>query len=139
MPIFEYVCSDCEVQFEQLHVLRDDIEAYKDSHPCPSCSNPASRNRVSAFGFKFAGEVRGTSGVHGNSGVHDLDYPKLDKAVGRSSEKKWEKARELQGKISKVRKESGSQAVSIGSDGVPVSAPTSLMNNRERILKKAKE
>lgn len=139
MPTFEYSCHDCNVAFEELHILRDDIENYKDNYPCPSCGKNAERNRVSAFGFKFSGETRGTSGVHGNSGVHDLDYPKLDKAVGRSADKKWEKAREVQKEIASARLNSPTGAVSMGSNGVAHATPSSVLSSRETLLKKSKE
>lgn len=119
MPIFEYRCEVCPVDFEETLVLTSEVKQYSEAHPCPVCSQMAARLKVNTFAFKFAGGVTGTSGVHGNSGVHDLDYPNLDKCVGRSAEKKWEGIHERQAEINKVRKESGSNAITVGSDGVP--------------------
>ena len=114
MPTYEYVCEKCEVEFEELLLNKDDISKYFNEHPCPSCGEPA-RRVVSQFSFNFKGDVRGLSGVHGNSGVHDLDYPTLDKAVARSSEKRWAVHRERQESINKIRQETGTHAVSMGS------------------------
>ena len=95
---------------------RDDVATFSEAYPCPTCGNQAPKS-VSSFSFGFKGEVKGLSGVHGNSGVHDLDYPTLDKAVARSSEKRWEYNRERQEKINKVRREVGSHAVTSDADG----------------------
>jgi putative FmdB family regulatory protein len=116
MPIFEYICEECPVEFEELLLNKDDVDKYQDAHPCPSCGKPAPK-AVSAFSFGFKGGVRGLSGVHGNSGVHDLDYPTLDKAVARSSEKRWKHHNERQAEINRVRKEAGAYAVTTDTAG----------------------
>lgn len=72
-------------------------------------------------------------GTPGNSGSHDLDYPTLDKAVGRSSEKKWgiyNKRKEMR---DKVRKETGSPALTTSGNKV---APTSVdkLNLRQKAI-----
>jgi len=138
MPTFEYHCRPCQLSFDELHVLQDDVKKFADSYPCPSCKQDAERNRVSSFGFKFSGDVRGTSGVHGNSGVHDLDYPSLDKAVGRSSAKKWEKARETQKEMAAARVSSETGAVAQDSSGKFVGISKEKLTQRESILSKAK-
>jgi len=116
MPQYEYACEECEVEFSELLLNKADSEKYLSSHPCPVCSNPAAR-KMSSFSFGFKGSVRGLSGVHGNSGVHDLDYPSLDKAVARSSEAKWGNFRKQQLKTDKVRQETGSHALTEDSSG----------------------
>lgn len=89
MPSYEYECRVCSVVFDELHLSRSSAERHKDAFPCPKCGKDADRAFVTPSSFKFMGGVQGTSGVNGNSGVHDLDYPSLDKAVARSSEARW--------------------------------------------------
>lgn len=74
------------------------------------------------------------SGVHGNSGVHDLDYPSLDKAVARSSEKRWGVYSDRQSERDKVRKETGATALSSDSSGNPVPADPAIMGLRKKAL-----
>ena len=139
MPTYDYKCNDCEISFEELLLSRDEINQYKDSHPCPSCKNLSPRNYVTAFGFAFKGSVRGTSGVHGNSGVHDLDYPTLDKAVARSSEKKWDVIRERQDAINLVRRESNQNAVTLEASGKASATTSSDISNRDSAIKAFKK
>ncbi len=110
MPIFEYRC-ECGSEFEELLTQAEDVKEYAKWHPCSGCGGKAVRLGISITNFKFAGGVRGESGVHGNSGVHDLDYPTLDKAVGRSSEKKWTRINADRAERARIRKESGTNAL----------------------------
>ena len=116
MPSYEYACSDCGVEFEELLLNKEEISKYSESHPCPSCGQDSPKI-VSSFAFNFKGAVRGTSGVHGNSGVHDWDYPTLDKAVARSSEAKWAQHRVKQEEANKVRVSTGSMELTRDSKG----------------------
>ena len=111
MPIFEYRCEPCNAEFEEALTSQDDIKQYTASHPCPGCGQPAPRAGVSVTNFTFKGGVRGESGVHGQSGVHDLDYPVLDKAIGRSAAKRWDRINREQAQRNKVRIETGSSAI----------------------------
>lgn len=112
MPIFEYRCEPCNAEFEETLINQDDIKQYKDAYPCPGCGQLAPRAGVSLTNFNFKGGVRGESGVHGQSGSHDLDYPTLDKAVGRSAEKRWIRINKEQAERNKVRQETGASAIS---------------------------
>lgn len=134
MPIFEYFCDDCEIEFEELLLKKAEVEEFVDHYPCPQCHGRAERVKVAEFAFKFAGGVRGESGVHGNSGVHDLDYPSLDKTVGRSSEAKWNNINKRQAARSKARKELGTNSISTVGDKVEAVSEKTL-NERERGLK----
>jgi len=143
LPTFEYFCDDCDAEFEELLLKKEEIQEYFDHHPCPNCKNRAERIRVSSFSFKFAGNVNqgAGSGVHGNSGVHDLDYPVIDKAVGRSAETKWEGYNQRKAARDKVRKEAGTNAVSQAGDAI---APADAATIRDRgkalaLLDKAKK
>ena len=112
MPIFEYKCVPCNVEFEEALTNSDEIKEFESYYPCPSCGGKATRAGVSITNFTFKGGVRGESGVHGQSGVHDLDYPVLDKAIGRSSAKRWDRINREQAERDKVRKETGAVAIS---------------------------
>lgn len=79
MPRYAFECPACVLRFERN--LR--VENHPD-YPCPSCRKPAPLV-LSEFGFSFG---QG-SAAQANSGVHDLDYPSADKAVGRSAGKRW--------------------------------------------------
>lgn len=133
MPCFEYFCDECDTEFEEILTISTEIEEYFSWHPCPNCRERAERIRVAAVSFNFAGGVSGTSGVHGNSGVHDLDYPVLDKAVGRSSEKKWEVFRQKKAEQDRVRKQSGQVEISVSGNTV---APTdaSTIESRKKAM-----
>jgi putative FmdB family regulatory protein len=51
MPIFEFVCKDCELIFEEL------IFGFKtDNVICPSCGSEQVRKKMSTFASKPAGD-----------------------------------------------------------------------------------
>jgi len=50
MPIYEYVCSECEHEFESLQKMSD--APLKD---CPACERSALRKKISAPGFRLSG------------------------------------------------------------------------------------
>lgn len=79
MPKFNFECSDCKLEFER------NLKTVAQSHECPNCQKTAPLV-VSSFGFGFKQDLTKSPG---NSGVHDLDYPTADKAVGRSAEVRW--------------------------------------------------
>ncbi len=135
MPSFEYFCDDCEVEFEELLLKQDEIKEYFDHHPCPNCKQRAERIRVSSFSFKFAGGVNkgAGTGVHGNSGVHDLDYPVIDKAVGRSAETKWQAYNERKEARDEVRRKAGTNAISQSGDAIS-GADAGTLETREKAL-----
>jgi putative FmdB family regulatory protein len=116
MPTFEYTCKNCDLGFEEILVNSEDIKNFSEKHKCPICNKWAKRQPISVVNFSFK------SSTPGNSGSHDLDYPTLDKAVGRSAENKWGKIYEKKAIRDKVRKEIGTNSVTqIGDKIVPVS------------------
>lgn len=143
MPIFAYYCDECEAEFDELLTQKADVEAYFDHHPCKGCGNRAERIRVAAVSFKFAGNVNvgGGTGIHGNSGVHDLDYPVIDKAVGRSAEVKWQEYDRRKEQRDKVRRESGTNAVSQDGDRIAPLADGAVRDREKAmtLLEKAKK
>ena len=50
MPIYEYVCTECEHAHEALQKMSD--EPLKE---CPACGKPALKKLVSAAGFRLSG------------------------------------------------------------------------------------
>ncbi|MFC1941016.1 FmdB family zinc ribbon protein [Chloroflexota bacterium] len=62
MPIYEYVCSDCEYKFELLRPLSQAGETAS----CPRCQKPAKR-KLSTFACFSTNESGLTSPVGGNS------------------------------------------------------------------------
>ncbi|HID11247.1 MAG TPA: zinc ribbon domain-containing protein [Candidatus Latescibacteria bacterium] len=50
MPIYEYRCSDCGANFEEL-VLSRNTESVR----CPQCSSTEVRRKPSVFGLKVQG------------------------------------------------------------------------------------
>lgn len=137
MPTFEYTCEECGVLFEELLLQKDDIERYREQHPCPECGRMAPREKVSLVSFNFkapSGQTQG-SGVHGQSGVHDLDYPTLDKAIGRSSSVKWKHYNERKAERDKVRKEAGTNVMSTSPDGQSVPSDAATVQLRDQAYK----
>jgi putative FmdB family regulatory protein len=115
MPVFEYTCSKCGYEFEELHLSSKAAEKHKTRFPCPECGRPAIRI-PSATNFSFV------ETTPGNSGVHQHDYPDADRAVGSSAEKKWAKYYQEQDEKNKARKKHKTNALKkVGDEYVPLS------------------
>lgn len=141
LPTFEYACDKCEVFFEELHVSRADVEKYSKEHPCPACGNPSQRI-PSAANFTFSGPA-GSDPTSGrtSSGSHDLDYPSLDKAIGRSANRKWRAYEPKKAARDQLRRETGSVAIMETREG-PKPMDASSLAAREKglsMFKKARE
>jgi putative FmdB family regulatory protein len=50
MPIYEYLCTECEHAHEALQKMSDD--PLKD---CPACEKPTLKKMISAAGFRLSG------------------------------------------------------------------------------------
>ena len=50
MPIYEYICTECEHAHEALQKLSD--EPLTD---CPACAKPGLKKKISAAGFRLSG------------------------------------------------------------------------------------
>jgi len=59
MPLYEYVCPDCEVKFERLVSMADGHAA-----ECPTCGTPSDRilSVFAAFSSSAGGEVASLAG-----------------------------------------------------------------------------
>lgn len=90
---------------------------YAKEYPCPACGG-VSKRIPSAANFAFAG-LSGSDPTSGrsSSGSHDLDYPSLDKAIGRSANRKWKAYEPKKEARDKVRRETGSVAIMETKDG----------------------
>jgi len=55
VPVYEYICDQCQHEFEEL-VLSDD-----DTIACPRCDSPHASKLLSKFAFKTSGGFRSTS------------------------------------------------------------------------------
>jgi hypothetical protein len=134
VPNYLYYCHPCEVEFEELLIQSDEIKQYRDGgFPCPVCHKPSERIKVNTISFNFKG------GTPGNSGSHDIDYPTLDKAVGRSADKKWQGINQRKEARDKVRRESGTNAISQTPDGKNIPADPAVLQTREQALKSCKK
>lgn len=67
VPIYEFACTSCRHEFEELAALSDRDRA----RSCPKCGRPAAR-KVSVFGFKSnsRGAVASTGGSCGSCASH---------------------------------------------------------------------
>ncbi|MFH1651650.1 MAG: zinc ribbon domain-containing protein [Chloroflexota bacterium] len=63
MPIYEYTCPDCGLEFEKLRPFRQADE----KTPCPHCQKPAAK-RLSTFACFSRGEGGATSPIAGSGG-----------------------------------------------------------------------
>ena len=52
MPMFEYVCKDCETEFEKL--VRN---TSKTEINCPSCESDRVQKKMSTFAAKIVGQI----------------------------------------------------------------------------------
>ena len=71
MPVYEYVCDDCEHSFQQQRTVTE-----RQTARCPKCKGTG-RKVIGAVGIIFRG-----------SGWHCTDYPKPDDKKTSSSEDK---------------------------------------------------
>ena len=98
MPIYEFICSKCELKFEKIYSKINDTK----KEPCPMC-NSESNKVVSMVNHRFADPT---------------SIPKeLDKKVGKDSEKRWLEYEERQKIKNQVRQEAGTQKLSRDPDG----------------------
>ncbi len=133
MPVYEYHCLKCRIIFEELIMSRSDIDMYSNEHECSRCSSVCKRV-PSASNFQFKGLSEGDPTRLGNSGIHDLDYPSLDKAIGRSANRKWKEYGVRKEEHDRVRRESGSNTISIDRKGNPFTTDAKTIKMREKAL-----
>lgn len=100
MPNYSFKCSKCELRFEKSLKL----EMAESKIKCPSCNSmETSKLPSKGIGFKFAEPKK---------------IPKdIDKLVGQDAEKRWLEYEEKNKLKEKIRKESGTEKLSIDLDG----------------------
>ena len=75
MPIYEYVCNDCDHTFETLQKMSEAPLSV-----CPACEMPSLKKKISAPGFRLSG-----------SGWYETDF-KSDKQKNLSKSDSSEKS-----------------------------------------------
>lgn len=136
--IAEYQCEKCQIVFEELLFSSEDIKKYSQKHPCKKCGKMAPRI-PSVTNFKFEGKAESDPTHRQSSGVHDLDYPSLDKAVGRSANRKWKKYNAEQEARDKLRQEYKTVALTNDPSGKVVPTSSNVLEVRERAIKTLKK
>ena len=111
----------------------DEVRKYSAEHPCKQCGRTCARV-PSATNFIFKGVAEGDPTRKGNSGSHDLDYPSLDKAIGRSANRKWKEYRGRKTERDRLRLESGTSAITT-EGGAPAPADAGKMEIRNRAIR----
>lgn len=140
MPTYEYYCQTCNVKFDELLIQKQEIEEFQDFYPCPTCGELSPRV-PSVINFQFKGNAEGDPTKLGNSGVHDLDYPSMDKAVGRSANRRWKQINERKAKRDAARRELGTNVIStngLDTDGAVRPVSPDVAKNREIGIKSFK-
>jgi putative FmdB family regulatory protein len=56
MPLYEYVCADCEEKFEKY------VRAWGEAVDCPACRSEAVEKQLSSFAFAAADGIRPSGG-----------------------------------------------------------------------------
>lgn len=133
MPVYEYSCNNCEIIFEELFLSSKEARKHTEKYPCPECGSDADRV-PSATNFQFKGTAEGDPTKRGNSGVHDLDYPTLDKAIGRSANRKWKEYHREKAARDKARRALGTNTIS-ERDGRPEPVESGVMKLRQQGIK----
>ena len=83
MPIYEYICADCEHAHEALQKLSDAPITL-----CPACDKPALRKKISAPGFRLSGSGWYETDFKSDKQKNLADKPKAAPAKPDSSDKK---------------------------------------------------
>lgn len=83
MPIYEYVCTECDHAHEALQKLSD--EPLTD---CPACSKSALKKKVSAPGFRLSGSGWYETDFKSDKQKNLVDKPNATPAKSESGGKK---------------------------------------------------
>lgn len=111
MPVYEFMCDDCGIQFEKLY---KSVSKADNAAPCPECGEP-SRKLVSAANHTFKHAASQTRGVlPPNTGTSD-DW-NYDKTIGRDAAKRWATIEERRKHKVGVIQDAAKQGVGAGMD-----------------------
>ena len=83
MPIYEYVCTECEHVHEALQKLSD-----APLIDCPACGESTLKKKVSAAGFRLSGSGWYETDFKSNKQKNLVDKPKESSAKTDTSSKK---------------------------------------------------
>ena len=101
MPRYVFECQDCNVRFERTLAMALHI-----THPCPKCGDEAPQI-IEGFAFGFTPSQTATA----NTGVHKLDYPTADQAVGSDADRRWGEIHEREKVKAEARRQGGTEAL----------------------------
>ena len=90
MPIYEYVCTECEHAHEALQKMSDDP-----LQECPACGKSALKKLVSAAGFRLSGsgwyetdfKSNNQKNLSQGDSTEKSSSPKSDKTADKGSDK----------------------------------------------------
>jgi len=109
MPIYEYVCKNCEHTLDALQKMNEDPLVY-----CPSCGKPRLKRLISAPRFRLKGqgwyETDFKKGNQRNLLSSDAEHQKGDRAGAKSGKDDSSKSKETGKKQSKSKKSSDKKA-----------------------------
>jgi len=98
MPTYSFKCTKCHLKFDRSLKISEDH-----SLPCPDCGDAVAKLPSKGVGMKMSAPT---------------SIPKeIDLAVGRDAEEKWMAYEEKKSIKDKIRKESGSERLSVDLDG----------------------
>ena len=83
MPIYEYVCTECEHAHEALQKLSD-----APLIDCPACGESALKKKISAAGFRLSGSGWYETDFKSDKQKNLVDKPKESSAKTDTSSKK---------------------------------------------------
>ena len=83
MPIYEYVCTDCEHAHEALQKLSD-----APLIDCPACGESTLKKKISAAGFRLSGSGWYETDFKSDKQKNLVDKPKESSAKTDTSSKK---------------------------------------------------
>ena len=107
MPIYEFLCQNCGIQFEQLFSRPSTAD---NSAPCPDCGKSAQK-QVSTVNHAFAHTPTGPGPQ--NTGVSQIDH-NFDRVIGRDAEQKWAAIEKRQAYKREVLRDAARQGVGAG-------------------------
>ena len=111
MPIYEYVCDECEHQFETIQKISEDP-----LKTCPECDSESLRKKVSAAAFRLKGD-----------GWYETDFKSGKKRNVATDEKKSSEVKSDGKKPDKDKSatDSGSKSTSSSSENKPTKSASS--------------
>ncbi|MCZ6618129.1 MAG: zinc ribbon domain-containing protein [Gammaproteobacteria bacterium] len=111
MPIYEYVCDECEHQFETIQKISEDP-----LKTCPECDSESLRKKVSAGAFRLKGD-----------GWYETDFKSGEKRNVATDEKKPSEVKSDGKKPDKDKSatDSGSKSTSSSSENKPTKSASS--------------